>query len=140
MNNCRVRQYQSLCSCGCAAYCEGRVCCDSVSRCGDCSLSIRQRKDRMPQFLSQRECVAIWNCKDTRETTQKLDTTLCPDGMSGSLKSRSTSEPHQIKDRTRGSLHSPCSRVPKCFRPLHTFVGLIHSAIHRALHNTVERT
>ena len=58
-NSCRVWQYHSLCSCGCIAYCGVRVCCDSVSRCGDCSLSMRQRKDRMLQFLSQRECVAI---------------------------------------------------------------------------------
>ena len=111
-DNCRVRQYHSLCSCGCTAHCGVRVCCDSVSRCGDCFLSMRQRKDRMLQFLSQRECVRCnLELQRHKGDTQKLDTTLCPEGMSGCLKSRSTSEPNQIIVRTRG----------RCTRRAHVF-------------------
>ena len=59
---------------------------------------------------------------------QKLDTALCSDGMSGSLRSRPTSEPHQITNLDQGSLHAPCSGVLTCFKSLHTLFGLLHNA------------
>ena len=118
VNFCHSRQYRSLCSCAVArhAYLGVQRSTLSVSRDEQCD-NAGSLEPRISVISSTDEKKGLKKLRVVH--AQKVKWRACTD-VEIVLKERATSDHSQ----DRGSLHSPCSGVRTCFRPLHTLLGL----------------